>query len=231
MAEFDGVASNYEQLINENVRITGESSKYFVTYKARCIAREIAPAAGSRLLDYGCGIGLLSKCLKQEVPGVQVDGFDLSQESLEHIDKALLKQGIFTSKESEVGQAYDMIVLSNVLHHVKPMERAELVQRVAARLAEGGKLVVFEHNPYNPLTRWAVSQCPFDGDAVLLPQGETQNYLRKAGLQVRRDYIVFFPRWLRWLRPLEPRLRSVPFGAQYVVIGADGVTKSAEKVS
>jgi SAM-dependent methyltransferase len=221
LAEFDGVAAHYEQLVNENIRITGESSKYFATYKARYIAREIAPAAGSRLLDYGCGIGLLSRCLRESLPGTQIDGFDSSRESLERVDKALLTQGVFTTNEREVGRSYDVIVLSNVLHHVKPAERHELIQRVAARLADDGNLVIFEHNPINPLTRWAVSRCPFDGDAILLPRHETQDYLSRNGFRVpRRDYIVFFPRWLRWLRPLEPSLRRVPFGAQYVVIGA-----------
>jgi hypothetical protein len=37
---------------------------------------------------------------------------------------------------------------------------------------------------------------------------------------LRRDFIVFFPRPLALLRPLEPRLNWCPFGAQYVLIGA-----------
>lgn len=217
--EFDGVAANYEQLIDENIRITGESSAYFANYKARYIAREIAPVAGARLLDYGCGIGLLAKCLIRNMPRVHVDGFDPSPESLQRVDKDLQAQGIFTAKEEELAKSYDAIVISNVLHHVKPAERRELIQRVAARLAGDGELVIFEHNPYNPVTRWAVSQCSFDGDAILLLPGETLSYLKAAGLRVRRDYIVFFPRFLRWLRPLEPSLKALPLGAQYVVIG------------
>jgi 2-polyprenyl-3-methyl-5-hydroxy-6-metoxy-1,4-benzoquinol methylase len=219
VAEFDGVAANYEQLIDENIRITGESSGYFANYKARYIAREIAPAAGARLLDYGCGIGLLSKCLIQNMPRVRVDGFDPSPESLGRVAKDLLAQGIFTAKDEELAKSYDLIVISNVLHHVKPAERRELIKRVTARLGENANLVIFEHNPYNPVTRWAVSQCAFDGDAILLPPGETQSYLKAAGLLVRKDYIVFFPRFLRWLRPLEPSLKALPLGAQYVTTG------------
>jgi hypothetical protein len=41
---------------------------------------------------------------------------------------------------------------------------------------------------------------------------------RYFGLQiVRRDYIVFFPRLLSWLRPLEPRLSRCLAGAQYAL--------------
>jgi hypothetical protein len=35
---------------------------------------------------------------------------------------------------------------------------------------------------------------------------------------MRRDYIVFMPRFLAFLRPLEPWLTWLPMGAQYVVL-------------
>ena len=57
-------------------------------------------------------------------------------------------------------------------------------------------------------------------NAVLLRPREIYRYLQSGGLRlVGRDYIVFFPRWLRWFRPLEPFLRWCPLGAQYVVVG------------
>jgi hypothetical protein len=59
-----------------------------------------------------------------------------------------------------------------VLHHVPPADREALLARVATKLAPGGKLVVFEHNPWNPLTRKVVAECAFDADAVLLPPTE-----------------------------------------------------------
>ena len=56
----------------------------------------------------------------------------------------------------------------DVLHHVRPSDRADLVGELATRLAPGGRLVVFEHNPLNPVTVNAVQACAFDADAVLL---------------------------------------------------------------
>jgi SAM-dependent methyltransferase len=218
LALFDAFASNYQQLVTENVRISGESSDYFAAYKADYITRRVVPAAGGRLLDYGCGVGLLCGHLKRRLPKVQIDGFDISQDSVARINGGLQSQGTFTSNLKEVGHSYDFIVLSNVLHHVKPKERLDLIEEVCSRLANGGKLVVFEHNPINPLTRWAVSQCPFDGDAVLLPSGESLAYFRGGLRLMWRDYIVFFPRWLAWLRPLEPVLQWCPLGAQYAVV-------------
>jgi hypothetical protein len=96
-----------------------------------------------------------------------------------------------------------------------------VVSLVASKLAPGGRLFVFEHNPYNPLTRRAVRDCPFDDDAILLPPGEVRGLLQRAALAgVRQDFVLFFPRSLARLRPLEPWLRWCPLGAQTLTVGA-----------
>ncbi len=216
--EFDAFASTYQDYLNHSVRISGDTSDYFAAYKAAFIARNVAPSGG-KLLDYGCGIGLLAGHLKRSLPGVQIDGFDISQDCVEQIDAGLTQQGVFTSDLRRAAHSYDVVVLSNVLHHVKPQDRLQLLQEIKSRLGENGRLVVFEHNPLNPLTRWAVSQCVFDQDAILLSRGDMLGCMRDAGLRIlRHDYIVFFPRYFSWLRPLEPLLRWCPFGAQRVVI-------------
>ena len=218
MASFDSVAANYEQLVTKNVWITGESSDYFAAYKAAYIARRVAPRKAAKILDYGCGVGLLSEHLKKSLSGVQIDGFDVSKESVERISEDLAKQGTFSTTLDELSHAYDVIVISNVLHHVRPEDRQNVVLEAGSRLKVGGRLVIFEHNPINPLTRWAVSECPFDEDAILLPSGETQRYLQGSLRLLWRDYIVFFPRWLAWFRGLEPLLRGCPLGAQYAAV-------------
>jgi len=227
LPEFDSFATNYEELVSDSIRITGESSDYFAAYKAEYLARRVAPRSESKLLDYGCGVGLLSAHLKRQLSGMRIDGFDVSRDSVERIGKSLLGQGTFSSNLEDLAHDYAVIVLSNVLHHVKPEERKSLIRQAGSRLAGGGKLVVFEHNPLNPLTRWAVSQCAFDKDAVLLPCRETKGYFRSSDLQlIWRDYIVFFPRWLRMFRPLEPSLHWCPLGAQYVVVAEKPVSQA-----
>jgi 2-polyprenyl-3-methyl-5-hydroxy-6-metoxy-1,4-benzoquinol methylase len=220
--EFDAFASSYNEHLNHSVRISGDTSDYFAAYKAAFIARKIAPKGG-KLLDYGCGIGLLAGHLNRRFPNVQIDGFDVSHDSVSQIDKSLAQQGVFTSDSTVAGHSYDVIVLANVLHHVQRANRADLLLDIRSRLAENGKLVIFEHNPINPLTRWAVSQCVFDEDAILLTSRELLRDLRSARLNVlARDFVVFFPRYLAWLRSFEPFLRWCPLGAQYAVIAGRG---------
>jgi SAM-dependent methyltransferase len=217
-AGFDRFATTYESVHARNVRITGESSDYFAAYKASYIARKLARTS-CQVLDYGCGIGLLARHLMGQIRAKQIDGFDPSVASLDRVDKALLSQGVFTSDPAKLRSDYEVIVLANVLHHVKPADRQDLICRLAARLACDGKLFIFEHNPANPLTCWAVGRCPFDEDAILLPPAEAAGYFLSGELHLaERDYIVFFPRWLAALRPFEASLRWCPLGAQYVLV-------------
>jgi len=220
VSEFDGYSERYEQLLNESVRITGESGDYFARYKAEFVAERMAPKPRCRILDYGCGIGLVSAQLKQYLPEARVDGYDPSRLRLDRVKPSLLSQGLFVDSRDDLERDYDIILMANVLHHIEPQWRQELVSSAARLLAQSGKLVIFEHNPANPLTRLAVDRCPFDEDAILLPPRESAKYLLNSNLEdVRRDYIVFFPRVFRWFRPMERALKWVPFGAQYAAYG------------
>ncbi len=219
-AEFDRIAEDYQQLVDQVTAITGEASEYFAEYKSRYLARILPPTFAGQVLDFGCGVGLLSGFLNKDLPAAQINGFDVSRESINRVSSTLAGQGVFTSERSDLAESYDLIVVANVMHHIMPEERAQTVIDLQTRLAPHGKLVVFEHNPANPLTRWAVDRCSFDKGVVLLPPSETRGYFAAANLRViRRDYIVFMPRFLSWLRGLESSLAWLPLGAQYVFVG------------
>lgn len=218
--EFDQFAANYEDLLDVSVSLTGESGEYFAAYKAGFMATAVVSKPDSKILDYGCGVGLVSTHLKARLPQARIDGLDVSQASLNRIDIALREQGRFVASVDELEKDYDVVFLANVMHHVEPQNRQSVISEAASCLRPGGKLVIFEHNPANPLTRKAVEQCPFDENVVLLPPRESEGYLREARMwEVHRSYIVFFPYWLKWLRPLESFLSWFPLGAQYALVG------------
>jgi len=218
--QFDQFAGDYEQTLDRSLGFAGEDSAYFSDYKARYLARVLRRDFSGKVLDFGCGVGLLSGFMKKHLPAARINGFDVSSESINHVDPVLVRQGLFTSQPESLVRDYDLIVTANVMHHIDPEQRRTTIVELAQRLARGGKLVVFEHNPANPLTRWVVERCPFDKDVVLLPPRETASYFSAAKLNVvRRDYIVFMPHFLSWLRGLEPWLASLPFGAQYALLG------------
>src|SRR5712691_4817153 len=205
--QFDQFAGNYKQLLDRTIALSGETSEYFAEYKARYLAHVLSHDFSGKVLDFGCGVGLLSGFLKQHLPAAQVDGFDLSRDSINRVDLALSTKGLFTSDMDLLARNYDLIVVDNVMHHIPATQRELTVQDLASRLAPRGKLAIFEHNPANPVTRRVVDRCPFDKDVTLLRPAEASHYVRKARLRlVRSDYIVFMPRLLSRLRRLEPWL-------------------------
>jgi len=218
-AAFDRYSADYAQLHAASISASGEDPSYFADYKITCLER-LALLEGP-VLDYGCGIGTLTERLARE--GREVYGYDVSRASLE-LAAPRAPSARFVHQVDDVPKAhFRLAVLSGVLHHVAPGERARILRDVAGRLRPGGVIAVFEHNPLNPLTRRAVALCEFDHDAMLLWPWETTRLLERTGFRdVRRDFIVFFPRALRALRPLEPRLRLLPLGAQTLTLGSVG---------
>jgi SAM-dependent methyltransferase len=149
-----------------------------------------------------------------------VEGYDPSVESINIARSRMPGARFHTAAASVPDGHFGAAVLSGVLHHVSPRERPGLLQLVRQKLAPGGRLVIFEHNPFNPLTRRAVEACPFDDDAELVWPRSLRRLVAGAGFHnVRLDYIVFFPRLLRALRPLEPYLGRVFLGAQTMTLG------------
>jgi SAM-dependent methyltransferase len=216
---FDYYADEYTQLLDRSVSISGKDSRYFAEFKALYLRRMLGAKYEGKVLDFGCGVGLLSQFLRRHLPGARIDGFDVSKASIARVDPALAWNGVFTTSREDLASDYDLIVVANVFHHIPVGSRKEVMRDLSQRLAPRGLLTIFEHNPANPVTRWCVDHCPFDDDAVLLPPSETMGRVSDAGLQLkRRDYTLFLPVFLGWLVPLESWLRWLPMGAQYVVV-------------
>lgn len=212
-AEFDRHAASYDAQHQKSIRASGEDPEYFAEYKKHCMTRLLGDEYAAPVLDFGCGIGNLTHLLVSAFGNVS--GYDPSSESVKTARVRSPGCTFFDDADALPNSHFGAVVLANVLHHVPVAERAGVMATIARVLAPGGKLLIFEHNPMNPVTRRAVADCPFDEDAVLLYPWEVKRLLRGAGLtRVSLDYIVFFPRILAALRPLEPKLSWLPGGAQ-----------------
>ncbi len=214
--EFDAFAGSYEEDHRTSIKASGEDPAYFHDYKVACLARKGISEEGP-LLDFGCGIGNLTERVVTRYR--EVHAFDPSARSLE-MAKERAPGAHFHADGSTLPKAFfETVVLSCVLHHVAPSARIDLLRGVRGLLRPGGRLVVFEHNPLNPVTRRAVAACTFDDDAILLWPWEARGLLGEAGFSdVGLDYIVFFPRRLAFLRALEPKLNRLMLGAQQMLV-------------
>jgi ubiquinone/menaquinone biosynthesis C-methylase UbiE len=224
--EFDQYASQYTELHRENIKASGEEPSYFAAYKAGFMARHL-PAhlrdtPTPAILDFGCGIGNSIPHLRQTFPGARLYGADPSNESIALANASLKETATFQIIDQDdlpyPNQHFDLIMAACVFHHIPPPRRQHWMQQLYRVLKPNGRLFIFEHNILNPLTMKAVRECPFDEDAILLPKREVLELTRHAGFNdVSKQYIVFFPRMLSALRPFEPLLGWIPFGAQYAV--------------
>jgi SAM-dependent methyltransferase len=122
---------------------------------------------------------------------------------------------------------YDLAFCNGVFHHIPVVERRAAAEYVYRSLRPGGVFAFCENNPWNPGTRLVMRRIEFDREAVMLSAGEARRLLISVGFEaVWTDFLFFFPRFLAAFRGLEPRLRRVPLGAQYMCVArkvlADG---------
>jgi SAM-dependent methyltransferase len=217
--KFDDYAKSYEGLHRASIAASGEDPAYFHDYKVECLRRK--ELLRGPLLDYGCGTGNLTERFARVIGELhELHGYDPSTESLAEARERAPSAKLHTEPKTLPRGHFATAVLSGVLHHVPPRDREDVLATVRAALRPGGRIVVFEHNPLNPVTRRAVAACPFDDDAILLWPWQARRLLRRAGFEdVTLDYIVFFPKPLAFLRGLEPRLRRLAIGAQQMLVG------------
>jgi SAM-dependent methyltransferase len=217
--DFDDVAGSYEQLVDRSIAFAGRGHDFYLEAKAEAllelVRRRLGDPADVRALDVGCGDGLFDAHLR--ALGALV-GVDPSGAMIERA-RRLNPHGEYevadgTALPQSDGE-FDLVFAVCVLHHVPPESRDTFAHELRRVTRPGGLAVVFEHNPYNPLTRLAVARCAFDEDAELLRLAETRRRLASAGLRVVDQAYVLFVPWRA--RRLERAVSRVPLGAQYYV--------------
>jgi 2-polyprenyl-3-methyl-5-hydroxy-6-metoxy-1,4-benzoquinol methylase len=216
--DFDRFAESYESLLENQLGFFEGSRDYFSEYKADII-RERTPEPAPRILDFGTGIGLTLPFVRNRFPSSEIHASDISEASLARVRQHF--PDITVIPDAELGaEQYDLILVITVIHHVAPDLRPALFKRLESMLRPGGRIWIFEHNPYNPVTQRMVATCPFDKDAVLISAGTLSKLiLETTSLSVsRRSYTLFFPQALASLRPVEPFLGWLPLGGQYYVV-------------
>ncbi len=218
--DFDEYADNYEKLLQDQLAFFSNDRDYFSAYKVNilqniCKKHDINPSA---ILEFGSGIGLNLPFLQQNFPNSDVYASDISEKSMDYIKQNY--EGIICVQDKELEQnKYDLIFVAGVFHHIAPELRRDVVKRLLNLLNKNGVICVFEHNPYNPVTRHMVNTCPFDEDAVLLTKRGLKETLLQHGNAkiVDSGYCLFFPEKLKKVAFLESFLTKIPLGGQHYI--------------
>lgn len=231
-AKFDRFARGYDAGMDAPLkRLVGGNAESFITIKAEWFLRFVRhhPAArpgDCQLLDFGCGTATLLRVLRRLGYQGALAGCDVSPAMLEEgrrvwdvgavPELALQSDGVLPYADCR----FDFVLASAVFHHIPCDERAHWLREVFRVVKPGGHVIVFEHNPWNPITRFVVSRTPIDADAVLQSPSDAADGLRRAGFEdISSSALMFFPPRLQFLRPLERALSWLPLGGQYAAVG------------
>lgn len=216
--EFDKFAKEYDRVLAESIPDELNEDAYFAEYKIALMAKRLEGRHVDRILDYGCGAGRSLPFLHKYFPGSDIWGFDVSPESLAVASQRSPQSILFSDWSSVRGTSFDAIVAANVFHHVPVADRPDALASCRGALGPEGQMFLFEHNPYNPVTRWIFERCPFDSDAEMISLPAALKLAGGAGFRTHRHaYTLFFPKPLAFLRRMEPWLERLPLGAQYYV--------------
>jgi SAM-dependent methyltransferase len=211
--------------VNRSIAFSGARQDFFTIGKARraldILRRRGKNLAATRLLDIGCGVGLIHPYLASRFR--EVVGVDVAAEALAAAQAAnpLVRYDRYDGIRLPCDDgAFDAAMAICVMHHVAPAQWAAFIAEARRALRPGGVLMIFEHNPWNPLTRLAVARCAFDFDAVLLSPSRLTGLLRRGGFEeVGREFLFFTPFSAALVQSAEQALRQCPVGAQYVAVG------------
>lgn len=176
-----------------------------------------AMRAPRRVLDYGCGNGVLTYWLWSNGFGEEVVGVDVSRTGVEHARRAYGRAGLAFDNAAEIGRypdaGFDVVVSSHVLEHIDD-PRAAL-----AILA--------------PKAEWLVLEVPLERclwpDLLARLRGRSRRdnplghvnfwdkagfgrFLREAGLLVVRDYHYASAPFSPYTHPLKRTLERLALG-------------------
>jgi trans-aconitate methyltransferase len=216
--EFDEFAESYNQTLKAALPAGMDEDQYFARYKIDFLVAATRNRTVKSILDFGCGAGRSLEYLASAFPRASLCGYDPSSESIRLASQRVAAAKLTTQWQDIEPNPFDIVFVANVFHHIPRNEISTWLGRCGKILAPQGRIFVFEHNPFNPVTRYVFERCPFDVDAKMIPRNELIAMGRGAGLKIASSrYTLFFPKPLKIFRPLERWMGWLPIGAQYCV--------------
>lgn len=231
--DFNKFFDTYSQTLKQSLSVAvGLNQSFFDIVKIECIKRVYkGKTFPLKILDYGCGAGSITALLVDTFRAAQVDGYDIS-EKLIRADQAKYAsvRNLRFIQNLEKADAYDLVVVTNVLHHIEKSKREEELRSIGSIMAKEGRICIFEHNPSNPLARWIVSRCAFDVGVKLVRPSELRSLAVRAELSVEScRYILHMPFKGKFFRNIDHFLGNIPMGAQYIMIMTRNVHGNKEE--
>lgn len=219
---FDVHAEKYNDVLRQNFGFLACDVTHFAQYKVKFLYENIK-FCPNNLFEFGVGVGNNLPFFKLYFPNISLYGSDISDVSLAKAIQIVPELQSFRSFHIDTlkpfREKFDVVFLACVLHHIPLAERAEWISALAATLRPGGVMCVFEHNLFNPVTRFLVKTCPLDIGVKLVKRSQCLDYFREAGLSIDISCYTLFSPWRNsHMVKLEKVFSKFPFGCQWCII-------------
>jgi SAM-dependent methyltransferase len=160
--------------------------------------------SGGRLLDVGCGHGLLLD--EARMAGYEVDGLELSRDTARYARETLGLRVHERTLAEHTAEPYDAVVLADVIEHLDDPLAA--LDRCVSLLAPGGSLCVVTPDPASRTARVAGPRWwgYLPAHTYLLPRATLRELIQERGLEVTADESLVRSFTLRyWMAGLAER--------------------------
>jgi SAM-dependent methyltransferase len=176
---------------------------YVLSRRATVLARRLAEVIpqGARVLDVGCGDGLICKLIGEKRPDLSLEGIDV----LVRPETFVPVKPFDGKRIDEADGAFDVVMFVDVLHHT---DDPEALLREAARVA-GRCVVIKDHTRDGLLAGPTLRAMDWVGNArhgVALPYNywprrRWQEAIDRLGMRVEawESRIGLYPWWARWV--------------------------------
>jgi SAM-dependent methyltransferase len=223
--EFDQYSQSYSQDIDKTIGVFGQRHDFFIQAKADVLLPVFATlrpdGAPPRVLDVGCGVGLLHRYIihaVERLDGAEVSGasLDMARRNNPRAHYSVYDGGTLPYPDA----SFDCAFAIAVMHHVPRDQWPGFLREMRRVVRPGGQVLVIEHNPLNPATQWVVRHAPMDQNAELLTPWHLRRLMKAAGLsRPWLRYILFTPFAAGAFRMLDRMLGWLPLGTQYAMGG------------
>ena len=225
---FEQIYRNYSYIHKRSLLgLSDMDFKYFIRYKLDIVKKNISGNPKS-FLDFGCGIGESSLYISKIFPNTKITGIDTSAFAIEACKKLNIKNSNFynidITTEEVLDEKYDVILLICVLHHIPQKSIAKVLKKLLNCLNKNGKIFIFEHNPYNPISLLIFIKSEIDKGCFMVSPRQLKLIIKNLNEQNIKAYptryTLFLPRFnfLKKIFFLEKYLEKVPIGSQYYTI-------------
>jgi ubiquinone/menaquinone biosynthesis C-methylase UbiE len=153
-----------------------------------------------RILDFGCGPGVMSVFFNNNYVGVDIDKRRIQIATEMYPDKTFKQIGFLSNEKNAIpypNNYFDIILLNDCVHHINNIEMSYIIRELFRVLQVGGFIIIREPNKDTNMFTYLLTEFAENGNYVRGKDEYKQLFnplelvYEKSSNEVIRDYYIF----------------------------------------